>query len=44
MQSSLNKALEIIKESGVIMRKWPGSENIIEETRPGKLEVLPKSY
>jgi len=38
MQSSLNRALDIIKKSGVVIRKWPGSENIIEETRPGELE------
>ena len=40
MRSSLNKALEIIDQSGVIIRKWPGSQNIIQETRPGELEVL----
>ena len=40
MRSSLNSALEIIEKSGVVLRKWPGSEFVIKETIPGELEVF----
>ena len=41
MQISLHKALDIIARFGVVLRRWPGSDFVIEETKPGKLEVFP---
>ncbi|XP_065056141.1 E3 ubiquitin-protein ligase TTC3-like isoform X2 [Rhopilema esculentum] len=38
MQISLHKALDIIARFGVVLRRWPGSDFVIEETKPGKLE------
>ena len=40
MLSLLNYALDMVSKSGVSVRKWPGSESIIEETKPGELEVF----
>ena len=43
MQSCLDRALKIIEKSVIVTRKWPGSEFIIEETRPAKLQVIQPS-
>lgn len=42
MLSPLNYALDIVNKLGVTVQKWPGSEIIIEETKPGELEVFLK--
>lgn len=39
----LNKGLNIVKAGDFGEYRWPGTQSIIEETEPGKLEVLPRT-